>query len=278
MKTNYNAYIFPNEEQEIDSASKAKCPFIGIQFDKSVSNDQITFFEDILSSLQALIYQDSTQHNDVKRPLTGSTTTDAISSNKTQPKLNDKKDLKSKSSDQINKQEDEARSSLTSSFTAENISKTLLTGADYISKGVNTTVDYASKYIQQGGEKLITQVAPNPEPAKVTPTVQNAVSTIRYGSHLTVRVSNFLVSKLKSIATSTAKTVAPHIRDGSTYLLKQTGVASDKSAATSYIDSTCKVASSAVEGFGIVYDSIEEAAKQLGRNLTQQSVTVVNHK
>jgi len=287
MKTNFNAYIFPNKDKEMNdnTNANAECSFIGVTFDKKISNDQIMFFEDILASYHSLIYQDTTQQDGIKKPLSGSATSDAIA-NTRHPKENSTDQSKSKSVDQINKSDKSAyadtdgtpKNSLKSSFTAENIASTLITGAQYISRGVNSTTDYANKYLQQGSEKIVEKIEPNQQAAKVDPALKTAVSTLRYGSHLTVRVSSFLVDKLKSIASSTAKTVAPHLKDGSTYLLKQTGVVKNSSDATSYVDSTCKVAGSAIEGFSIVYDSLEEAAKQLGRNFTEQSVTVVSHK
>lgn len=264
MKTTYNAYIFPNNE-----AAKSNCSFVGVTFDTRVSPDQVAFFEDVLASYGVLINQTQNTPEQAKQPLPHAATTDSISS-KLYPHLADER---SKSNENLNKP-----SSIKSSLTAENISKALLTGAQYLSSGVDTTTNYANKYMQKGSEKLLQQVVPNNETAKVSPTVQTAASTVRYGSDLTVRVSSFLVDKLKSIASSTAKTVAPHIRSGSSYLLKQTGVASDQSSANGYIDSTCKVAHSAVEGFSLVYDSLENAAKQLGKNFTEHTVTVVNHK
>ena len=286
MKTNFNAYIFPNKDKEMNenTIANAECAFIGVTFDKKISNDQIMFFEDILASYDSLIYQDNTQQEGIKKPLSGSATSDAIANTK-YPKEDSDDQSKSKSVDQINKSDKTAdnadngqKNSLKSSFTAENIASTLITGAQYISRGVNSTTDYANRYLQQGGEKMVEKIEPNQQPAKVDPALKTAVSTLRYGSHLTVRVSSFLVDKLKSLASSTAKTVAPHLKDGSTYLLKQTGVVKNSSDANNYVDSTCKVAGSAIQGFGIVYDSLEQAAKQLGRNFTEQSVTVVSHK
>ena len=283
MKTNFNAYNFPNKDKEMNENTQTECSFIGVTFDKKITNDQIMFFEDILASYESLIYQDTTQKGGIKKPLTSSATSDAITATK-YPKENETNQPKSKSTDQINKSDKlievdgTEKGSMKSSLTAENIASTLVTGAQYISRGVNSSSEYATKYLQIGGGKLVENMASNQQPAKVDPALKTAVSTIRYGSHLTVRVSSFLVDKLKSIATSTAKTVAPHLRDGSTYLLKQTGVVKNSSDANSYVDSTCKVAGSAIEGFRIVYDSLEEAAKQLGKNFTEQSVTVVNHR
>ena len=270
MKTNFNAFIFPNTNQQDPNVS-----FIGITFDKNVKNDNLMFFEDVLASYSSLIYQNSTPNEGIKRPLVNSATSEALQPNLKKLEKEIPNQPKSKSNEHLNI-DDNQTPRMKSSLTAENIAKHLLTGAEYISKGVSSTSEYANKYLQKGGEKLVSNTVPNPEPAKIDPKLKTAVSTVRYGSHLTVRVSNFLVQQLKSICSSTGKALAPHIRDGSKYLLNQTGMQSDKSS--SYIDSTCKVASSAIEGFSIVYDSLEGAAKQLGKSFTEQSVTVVNHK
>ena len=129
-----------------------------------------------------------------------------------------------------------------------------------------------------GSEKIKSQLKPNEQPTKVDPKVQNLVRNVRYGSHVTVRVSSFLLNKLGSFAKYTAQTVAPHIKQGSTQLLAKTGVVGDKANASSYVDGFCKVAGSSVQGFAMVYDSLEDAAKCLAKNLTEQTVTVVDHK
>ena len=165
-----------------------------------------------------------------------------------------------------------------SSLTAENVAQSVISGAQYLTKGISATADYASKYLNVGGEKLKTQLKPNEEAVKVDPNVQSLVRNVRYGTHVTVRVSSFVLNKLGSLAKYTAKTVAPHIKQGSTSLLAKTGMVGDKTAASSYVDGFCTVAGSSVEGFAMVYDSLEDAAKCLAKNVTEQTVTVVDHK
>lgn len=56
MKTNFNAYIFPNGEEDLAN-SGAKCSFVGITFATGTSEDSKTFFEDVLRNYDLLIYQ-----------------------------------------------------------------------------------------------------------------------------------------------------------------------------------------------------------------------------
>lgn len=56
MKTNFNAYIFPNGEEDVTN-SGAKCSFVGITFAAGTSDDSKVFFEDVLRNYDLLIYQ-----------------------------------------------------------------------------------------------------------------------------------------------------------------------------------------------------------------------------
>jgi hypothetical protein len=58
MKTNFDSYIFPNENQSEPTMPASS--FIGITFTKNTSMEQKSFFEDVLSNYGALIYQNPT--------------------------------------------------------------------------------------------------------------------------------------------------------------------------------------------------------------------------
>ncbi|CAF0899388.1 unnamed protein product [Brachionus calyciflorus] len=247
MKTNFNAYIFPNNDEQ-----ESKFSFVGITFSDGVSSEDKRFFEDILSNMSSLIYQDSTSEAGIKRPVI-------------QP---------SEIIAETSEQNDE---NIPRSWSAEKIAQSIINGAQYISNGVATGSEYASKYIKTGGDKLKSNLEPVKEPVEVDPKVKKVAQNVRYGTHVTVRVSSYLLNKLSSIASSTAKTVAPHLKNGSTALLSKT-FANNKSQASSYVENVCTVAHGSVKGLGIVYDSLEQAAKALGKNVTEQTVTVVDHK
>jgi hypothetical protein len=164
------------------------------------------------------------------------------------------------------------------SWSAERVAQGLVTSATYVSQGISTGTDYATKYLQTGAEKLKTQLQPNTQPTQIDPKYQNLIQNVRYGTHVGVRVSSFLVNKLASLATYTAKTVGPHIRSGSTAILAKSGVVKDKNTANGYIDNISTIAHGTFQSYGIIYDSLETAAKTLGKNFTENTVTVVDHK
>jgi spartin len=318
MKTNFNAYIFPNEENNNETISGAqannRCSFIGVAFADNIASEQRSLFEDVLTTYGSLIYQNIEQNKDqiqakareanVPPPpfnlaereresrgivpsaaasgMNSTLTSTNVPSMVTSSKVADSKS-KLKSDKEISSDEDEAiadkdKSNLKPSTTAERIAQQMIVGAQYLSGGVSSTADYASKYIQMGGEKLKSQLEPNAQQANINPTMQNAMQNVRYGTHLTVRVSSFLLNKLGTLASTTAKKVAPHIREGSTQLLSKSGIAGDKNSADSYVDGAFAIATSSLQGFSMVYDSLEQAAKTLGKNVANQTVTVVEHK
>ena len=276
MKTNFNAYIFPNKEQEETSgANKMNC-FVGITMASEVSEDERTMFEDVLSSYSSLIYQNQTAANSntkssvLHAPASVPRPAPQVSTNIKMSDL-EKKELVVISDDED--QKDKAKQS-----TSEYIAQNLMTGAQYLTSGVQKTTEYANKYIKTGGDKLKTQLNPNEQEVKVDPKVKKAMQHVRYGTHCTVRVSSYLLDKLGSLATYTAKAVAPHIKQSTTHLLSKTGIAGSKENATGYVDGICHVTGSGLQGFAMVYDSLEQAAKTLSKNITDQTVTVVEHK
>lgn len=296
MKTNFNAYIFPNEEEaeQNEKAQKSsngdklviRCNFVGITFSNSTKDQQETF-EDILANYGSLIYQDQSVPSGVKQPIippprpTPAPSQAVVPAEKA-PFLLDER-AKPKDDKALEKKLEEEKpatddTSQESGLTSDYIAKQVQTGADYVVRGVSATAGYASYYINRGGEKIKSNVTPNEQPTNVAPSVQKTIQGVRYGTHLTVRVSSFLLNKLGSIASSTAKTVAPYIREGTVSLLSKSGVAGNKSSANGYVDGFCTVTGSGIQGFVKINDSLEDAAKQLAKNITEQTVTVADYK
>ena len=162
--------------------------------------------------------------------------------------------------------------------TSEYISKNLMSGAQYLSSGVASATEKANAYIKSGGIKIKSQLQPNDQEVVIDPKIKKAAQTVRYGTHVTVRVSSFLLDKLGSLATSAAKTMAPALRTGATGLLAKTGVAGNRESASGYVDDIVNVTGSSIKGFAIVYESLDNAARVLAKNITDQTVQVVEHK
>lgn len=252
MKTNFNAYIFPNNE---DNSKEPKFSFVGITFSDEIGSEQRQLFEDALVNMSSLIYQDRISESGTKQPQANLT--------------EEKKEEENVSEEEKNMQK---------SWSAERIAQSMVNGAQYLSSGLTSTTEYASKYLRTGGEKLKNNMQPRADPVSVDPKLKKVVENVRYGTHATVRVSSFLLDKLSSIASSAAKTVAPHIKNGSTALLNKAGIGSSKNESNNYVENVCTVAHGSIQSFGIVYDSLEKAAKTLAKNMSEQTVNVVDYK
>lgn len=190
MKTNFDAYIFPNNDSQLNGHivnPNAECTFVGVTFNKeAVLQEQVTFFEDILKNFNALVYQDTNRSSDVKVPLF-----DGKSAVK--PVVIDGADKlpQAKGDSSASK----ASEGVKGTWSADNIASGLVTGAEYMSKGLSTGTEYAVKYMGLGGEKLKTSLQPNAVPSKVSPGVKKSVEVVRSGTNMTVRVSGYLGNK-----------------------------------------------------------------------------------
>ena len=187
MKTNFNAYIFPNHDNEMNENienNTAECSFIGIKVDQTqLMKEQVAFFEDILINFNSLVYQDTTKATDVKVPI--------VDSNLKSDCIVIDGDEESKINEiESNKKEDSKK--VPQAWSADAISDSLTNGAEYLSKGIGTTTEYAAQYIGIGGDKLKSNMVPNSTPAKIDPTLNNVAKNIRYGTHVTVKVSSYL--------------------------------------------------------------------------------------
>ena len=184
MKTNFNAYIFPNNDSELNShivRADAECSFVGVTFSDVVS-EQVTFFEDILKNFNSLVYQDTGKSTDVKVPVFNENL-------KSKTVVIDGADKKPKENYAISKP------GVKETWSADNIAGGLVTGAEYVSKGLSTGTEYAVKYMGLGGEKLKTSLQPNAVPTKMSPAVKKSAEIVRSGTNMTVRVSGYLGKK-----------------------------------------------------------------------------------
>ena len=290
MKTNFNAFIFPNEEQK-EANDAFRFPFVGITFASHVDAEQRRQFDHLLDILGTLIHQDS--------PYSPSTTSSSTSSTLSTPTLSqpaqrpvstveNKEKEKEKGDVSMRRKEEGGEEQATQpqqpptmrqSTSSQQIAASIVQGAQVLSRGVAATGDYAINAVASGSRMLRARVQPATEPVVVDPSVQSLLRNVRYGTHVSVRVSSYLVDKLSSLANAAATRVAPHLRDASVNLLHKSGLAgADRVQAAAYVENACTVAQGTLEGLAIVGSSLEQAAVALGRNITENTVTLVDHK
>lgn len=93
-----------------------------------------------------------------------------------------------------------------------------------------------------------------------------------------LNVLNFYIAgKVGDATVALGHYLAPHIQKQGTKLLSS-GFKMDEDAAHERMDGVLTVAAGAVEGFATVYSGLEESASILGKNITENTVKVVEHK
>lgn len=85
-------------------------------------------------------------------------------------------------------------------WTADRVASGLITSATYMSHGIATATEYGSKYIKVGADKIKSQIQPNPQQSEIDPKYHSLMKNVRYGTHVGVRVSSFVVNKLGDLA------------------------------------------------------------------------------
>lgn len=243
LQSNYGAYIFP------DTMSPAPGASVGLMLPPEVSADIRQTLEDILQSFTMMRQEDDVAAETIETIETE------------QPR------------------EPEGTEGQGTESTSTKISKGLLTAAEYVSWGVGKGAEKAGELIRFGSEKLRTRIKPDSNPRPVDPKIQKGVQYVRVGSNVAVKVSSYIVSKLGQATMALAREAAPHIRQQGEKLLPQSvkrKMSSD--SGKSKMDGIVEVAASGLQGFGTVYCSLEAAAKALGRNLANETSTIVGHK
>lgn len=92
-----------------------------------------------------------------------------------------------------------------------------------------------------------------------------------------VGATSFVAGKVGSATMALGRYLAPHVHaKGSTLLSKTMGYGEDE--AKDKMGGVLTVAAGAVEGFGTIYDGLEQSAGILGTNLSQNSVKIIEHK
>lgn len=184
MKTNFDAYLFPNDDEDYT--------FVGLKFSNQINDQQRSFFEDILNNYGQLVHQDSNERSleiPVKEAKLYGRNYETPIENENYVKSNEKRD----------------------GF----VSRTIIGGANLVSKGVDKTANYAGNFIHNRGEQLKSKVEPRAQPVHVNRAVQGLFKNVRSGTEVPVKVSSYVTDKLSSIAGSATRKAASKVTGGS---------------------------------------------------------------
>ncbi|XP_063060953.1 spartin-like isoform X2 [Engraulis encrasicolus] len=159
---------------------------------------------------------------------------------------------------------------------SEKVAHGILTGASWLSWGLVKGAEYTGKAINKGAVKLREHITPDEKPTHVNPNVTKSLQVAKQATGGAVKVSQFLVDGVCTVAGAVGRELAPHVKKHGTKLIPES-LKKDKDG-RSNLDGAMVVAASGVQGFATVWTGLEVAAKDIAKNVAEETVSTVKHK
>uniref|UniRef100_A0A2D4P892 Spartin n=1 Tax=Micrurus surinamensis TaxID=129470 RepID=A0A2D4P892_MICSU len=159
---------------------------------------------------------------------------------------------------------------------SEKIAHGILSGASWLSWGLVKGAEYTGKAIHKGASKLREHIHPEEKPLEVNPSVAKGLDMARQATGGAVKVSQFLVEGVCSIASCVGRELAPHVKKHGSKLVPES-LKKDKDG-KSTLDGALVVAASGVQGFSTIWQGLECAAKCIAKNVSTETVQTVRFK
>ncbi|CAG6000303.1 unnamed protein product [Menidia menidia] len=159
---------------------------------------------------------------------------------------------------------------------SEKVASGILTGASWLSWGLVKGAEYTGKAIHKGASKLREHITPEDRPAQVSPAVSKSLHVAKQATGGAVKVSQFLVDGVCSVAGCVGRELAPHVKKHGGKLIPES-MKKDKDG-RSNIDGAMVVAASGVQGFATMWTGLEVAAKDITTSVASETVTTIKHK
>ncbi|XP_051718591.1 spartin b isoform X3 [Ctenopharyngodon idella] len=159
---------------------------------------------------------------------------------------------------------------------SEKVAQGILTGASWLSWGLVKGAEYTGKAIHKGASKLREHITPEDKPTQVSPTVTKSLHVAKQATGGAVKVSQFLVDGLCTVAGHVGRELAPHVKKHGGKLIPES-LKKDRDG-RSNIDGAMVVAASGVQGFATMWTGLEVAAKNIAKSVAAETVTTVKHK
>ncbi|NXP46867.1 SPART protein, partial [Heliornis fulica] len=159
---------------------------------------------------------------------------------------------------------------------SEKVAHGILSGASWVSWGLIKGAEYTGKAIHKGASKLREHIQPEEKPLEVNPTVAKGLHVAKQATGGAVKVSQFLVEGVCSIASCVGKELAPHVKKHGSKLVPDS-LKKDKDGKSTF-DGALVVAASGVQGFSTVWQGLESAAKCIAKSVSTETVKTVKYK
>ncbi|XP_041707412.2 spartin a isoform X1 [Coregonus clupeaformis] len=159
---------------------------------------------------------------------------------------------------------------------SEMMSQGILAGASWLSKGFVRGAEATGKAIHKGASKLREHITPENVPAEVSPGVTKSLHHAKQATGGAVRVSQFLVDGVCTVAGCVGEKLAPHVKKHGSKLIPES--MKNTKDGRSNLDGAMEVAVSSMQGLSTIWTGLETGAKNIGKSVTSETVTTVKHK
>ncbi|XP_071304398.1 spartin isoform X1 [Agelaius tricolor] len=275
---NTGVYMFP------DTMSQIPGSYVGVVLSSELPAADRELFEDLLKQMSDLRIQVPGSHERVGLPSELPATMRAHFEDKFKQRSGHKVQPSEASSDAIHlpqtvhiqPQPEEAEDQKELPEWSEKVAHGILSGASWVSWGLMKGAEYTGKAIHKGASKLREHIQPEEKPVEVSPTVAKGLHVAKQATGGAVKVSQFLVEGVCSIASCVGKELAPHVKKHGSKLVPES-LKKDKDGKSTF-DGALVVAASGVQGFSTVWQGLESAAKCIAKSVSTETVKTVKHK
>ncbi|XP_074467054.1 spartin a isoform X1 [Sebastes fasciatus] len=159
---------------------------------------------------------------------------------------------------------------------SEKMAQGILTGATRLSIGFVKGAEATGRAIHKGAAKIRDHITPEETPSEVSPKVTKGLKAAKQATGGAVKVSQFLVNGVSSVAGHVADKMAPHVKKQGAKLVPES--MKNKDGGPSNWDGAKFVAVSSVQGFSTIWNSLETGAKLVGKSVSAETVTIMTYK
>ncbi|XP_072231151.1 spartin a isoform X2 [Leuresthes tenuis] len=160
---------------------------------------------------------------------------------------------------------------------SEKMAQGILSGATRLSESLAKGAEATGRVIHKRAAKIRDRITPEDTPSEVSPRVTKGLHVAKQATGGAVRVSQFLVNGVSTVAGHVADKVAPHVKKHGAKLVPES-LKKSQDGHASNLDGAKFVAASGVHSFSTVWLSLETGAKHVCKSVATETVTTVKYK
>ncbi|CAI5643401.1 unnamed protein product [Oreochromis niloticus] len=159
---------------------------------------------------------------------------------------------------------------------SEKMGQGILTGALRLSESLVKGAEVTGRAIHKGAAKIRDQLTPEETPSEVSPSTTKRLEMARKATGGAVRVSQFLVNGVGTVAEKLAEKMAPHVKKHGAKLVPE-ALKKKEDGQASKMDGAKFVAVTTVHGLATIWSSLETGAKLVGKSVAAETVSTVTY-